>query len=439
MLQNTIHRPAARMALATLTAAALLAACGGGSEPAHDSPAAQAVAQACPLPEPVLLHVNTQDAAPILDRENYVRAALQLPAADAADQAQELSVRIRGRGNSTWTAMKKKPYKLKLDDRVGLLGLPAGKDWALLANHADKTLLRNELAFCMARAQGMPYTPDSRFFELNLNGSYDGVYQLTHKTYPVEDRIKADAKPGSGAPDDSVDAFLLELDFAHRKNDWIQTQSGLYYNIRFDSDAEQMLRITDWMNSLEALIADRSDPERLQKVGAVMDLASLADLFLVNELAANPDGWLSSMYLYRLQGGLLTFGPVWDFDQAFGPTVHNLNPEGWLHINRDPYDQYNGYFRELMTEPGFADIVRQRWQHLAALVPHLVEHLHQSAAALDAAQQRNFQRWPILDEPIFTNVFALGSYTAEVDYVAQWLSQRARWIDANFESFLAAF
>ncbi|WP_313080216.1 CotH kinase family protein [Pulveribacter sp.] len=418
--------PTSRLPLAiAATALFALGGCGGGSGSNTPSEPAPDISQSCPLPTATALAIDTQQARPILNKEDYVSAALRFAGTDGA----ALDARIRGRGNSTWD-MPKKPYKLKLDNKAGLLGMPDGKDWALLANYADKTLLRNELSFCIARTMGLPYTPDARTTELTLNGQYDGVYQLTNKTYAIEDQVKADARQAGGAPQAGAafnDAFVLEIDFALREDHWFHSASGMPYNFTSDTDEPQRARIEQWFNALETLIRDRADPGRLRKVAALVDLQSLADYYLVNELVANVDTYQSSTYVHRRRDGLLTFGPVWDFDQALGPTKHNRAPQGWLLRNRP----YNWYFKELLGEPEFAALVEQRWKHLARHVPSYQRFFRESAAALDAAQQRNFVRWPILGEYVFTNVIALGTYRAEVDYLDTWLGQRAQWMDVN--------
>lgn len=410
---------------------ALLVSCGGGSSTsAEPPPAAPDISALCPTPSVTQLDIETENRQPVESLEQYVRTTLHWssPFAHSAN----MQARIRGRGNSTWH-MDKKPYKLKLDEKAPLLGMPAGKDWALLANHADKTLLRNELSFCIARTLGLPYTPDSRMAEVTLNGSYDGVYQLTNKTYPAEDRVKADLQQ-NGDSATFNDAFVLEVDFALRETHWFHSQSGMPYNFTSDNDAQQRARIQAWFNELETIIADRSDPHRLAKVGALVDLQSLADFYLATELTASVDTYQSSTYVYRLRDGRLTFGPVWDFDQALGPTQHNHDPRGWLLLERP----YNWYFREMLNEPGFAELVQQRWRFLRDRVPSYLQFARNAATALDEAQRRNFVRWPILDEYVFSNVIALGSYQAEVNYMVQWLEQRARWIDANTSAWAPA-
>ena len=83
----------------------------------------------------------------VLDLENYCSGNFVILDPDKHySETDDLrgSMRIRGRGNSTW-GMPKKPVKLKFDTKSEVLGMPAEKDWALLANYADKSLLRNSL------------------------------------------------------------------------------------------------------------------------------------------------------------------------------------------------------------------------------------------------------------------------------------------------------
>lgn len=58
------------------------------------------------------------------------------------------AIQFKGRGNSTWK-MDKRGYQIKLDKKQNLLGIGNGKSkkWVLLANQADRTLLRNKVAY----------------------------------------------------------------------------------------------------------------------------------------------------------------------------------------------------------------------------------------------------------------------------------------------------
>ena len=87
-------------------------------------------------------------------------------------------MKIKGRGNSTW-GLPKKPYKIKFETKTSLLDEPADKEWVLLANYYDKTLVRNEIAFYMGRMSNLDYTPSSNFVNVYINEKYNGIYQLS--------------------------------------------------------------------------------------------------------------------------------------------------------------------------------------------------------------------------------------------------------------------
>ena len=47
---------------------------------------------------------------------------------------------IRGRGNSTWSDVSKRPYKFKLSNKADLFGMGKSKEWALMANYYDDSI-----------------------------------------------------------------------------------------------------------------------------------------------------------------------------------------------------------------------------------------------------------------------------------------------------------
>ena len=81
------------------------------------------------------LRIQTQNSAPIQTKETYLQATYELH-----DETGVISgnTDIRGRGNSTWYWVKK-PYRLRLANATELLGMPANRHWALLANYAAET------------------------------------------------------------------------------------------------------------------------------------------------------------------------------------------------------------------------------------------------------------------------------------------------------------
>ena len=100
---------------------------------------------------------------------------------------------ISGRGSGTWF-FEKKSYNLKLNGSADLLGMGAGKKWALLANVIDESHLRNKLIYDFAREIGSysGFAPNCEHVDVYLNGTYVGLYLLTEKAEIAENRVEAD-------------------------------------------------------------------------------------------------------------------------------------------------------------------------------------------------------------------------------------------------------
>src|SRR5690606_7940140 len=95
-------------------------------------------------------------------------------------------------------------------------------------------------------------------------------------------------------------------------------------------------------------------------------------------------------------------------------------------------ERFNGwYFNTLMEEPKFRALRDARWKYLSSQLQRVDEFVKNAALAMDASQARNFERWPILDQWVWPNVLVLGSHEAEVQYLRDWIAERARWIDQN--------
>ena len=109
---------------------------------------------------------------------------------------------IKVRGNSTAEAPKK-PYKIKLDTKQNLFGMGIAKKWVLLANCFDPTMLRNALAFDLAKELGLAYTSQYTFAEVWMDGTYLGCYQLTEPVEAKNTRVNIDADEGD---------FLIEYE-----------------------------------------------------------------------------------------------------------------------------------------------------------------------------------------------------------------------------------
>jgi len=54
-----------------------------------------------------------------------------------------------------------------------------------------------------------------------------------------------------------------------------------------------------------------------------------------------------------------------------------------------------------------------------------------NVSLLGDAVNRNFERWPILNEYVWPNNYVGGSYESEIEYLKQWIHTRFLWLDDN--------
>lgn len=384
-------------------------------------------------PEDRLPTITLDTSGAPIDHDNYVNAFMTITATDEAP-AYSGTLKIKGRGNSTWS-MPKKPYRLKLDVKSGLLGMHSDKNWALLANFADKTLLRNAVAQSTGMRLGMAWSPDSRYAKVVLNGSYVGVYQLIETIRVDHNRIDiAEIEPGDVAPPEVTGGYVFEIDSRLGCDVSLQFVTVRGVPICIDTPDEDAIvtpqydYLTGYIQATEDAInaADFADPAHGYR--AWLDPASFIDWFLVNELTANVDAaGFSSIWNYKDRNGLLQRGPLWDFDLGNGNAdyCHCADPQGfWV---RD-----GTWYNRLFTDPAFAAQVRARWDAVKAdafdTLPALIDA---QAATLRGAVDANFVRWPILDTYTWPNVVITGSWEGELDYSKDWFRQRVDWLDAN--------
>jgi CotH kinase protein len=383
------------------------------------------------------LSLNTESSVPIISRVDYVAGSYALVSADSLPLAQG-TLEIKGRGNSTW-AMPKKPYRLKLTTSTSMLGMPANRHWVLLANYADKTLMRNDLTFELSRQLDMAYTPRADWVHLQLNGQYEGLYQLVEHVRIGSERIDI---PELNVADTTAalitGGYLLEIDETAGEAfcfNGPRTASMVFcaqnpealHEARW---SKHRAYITGYIAQLEEALFGPQFADPTVGYAAYLDVASVVDYFLINEVLRNFDGDLRrSTFLTKPRGGKLAFGPVWDFDLAIGNAELGGadKPDGW-HIRLAPW-----YVR-LFEDPAFSARVRERWRQLKSdgSLTRLQQLVDTRATYLSVEQRRNFQRWPILDVWVWPNRIVTGSYEGEVAAMKSWLSSRVAWMDAEF-------
>jgi hypothetical protein len=390
-----------------------------------------------------VVQISTAGNATIASTDTYVTGAVTITpgTANTTDVAYSGTMEIKGHGNTTW-AMPKKPYKIKLDSKSALLGMPAQKNWVLLANYDDKSLLRNAAALYSGTFTKLAWSPHSRFVEFYLNGEYEGNYELTEQIEIDKNRLKITEMDDTDISGEAVTGgYLLEFDTENQPDDILFPISGVTFDLHDPDPAEpaQLTYIENYLQlASDALYSGKfTDPDT--GYAQYLNTTTFIDWYLVEELFKNNDAIdYSSCYIYKDMNGKLNMGPLWDFDIAAGNVNYNGNdsPTGWwLRSNSAPFPQWT---ERLFEDPAFAAAVAARWNQLKPQFQTLPAWINQNAAALQQSQENNFQRWPILGQNVWPNSEVAGSYQGEVTFLNSWLTTRIAWLDAQFNATTAA-
>lgn len=310
------------------------------------------------------------------------------------DKNGELELNIlsdfKGRGNSTWM-MPKKPYAIKLSSKAEVMGMPKHKRWVLLANWVDRTLLRNDIAFEIAKkCPALPWTPRGEFVELYLNGKHRGNYYLCEHIKIDKNRVNIDEIDEETPETDLSGGYLLEFDtYSDAEINYFYTKhKNLPVTIK-EPDEEVITSwehpaytyIQNFVNSVE----DALEKGNYSEIESLIDVKSYAEWWLLYNLVGNLEpAHPKSCYMYKKRNGKLYAGPAWDFDCAtFIP-----GRKGALITQALWY----GY---LFKHDSFKSLVKERWLALKPEFEKVLTYIDEKAEYIRESNEINLEMWPV--------------------------------------------
>jgi hypothetical protein len=361
---------------------------------------------------------------------------------------------IHVRGNSS-REYEKKQYALETRDAAGEdidvapFGLPEEEDWILQGPYSDKTLMRNHLMFQWARSIGR-YAPRTRFVELfmaddgqELNAShYRGVYVFAEKI--KRDKNRVDVEKLTEADNEEPDVqggYLIKRDWLDGNEiitDVYNDELVITYPKADNMTDAQRTYLGNYLNDFESALKKEDGSYR-----DYADMDSFIDQMMMMELSRNVDAYVLSTYMHKKRDGLLTMGPIWDFNGSLGNADYfeSREIEGWHYENAEfPADNPNGFhwYAQMLKDDTFQTRLRERWTtHRSGpwSDASFAADIDQVATLLAEAQVRNFERWPVLGTQVWPNDYDANgrqTYEEEVAYFKSWLTERAAWLDTQW-------
>lgn len=443
----------------------------------------------------------------------YVGCTVTLTDTDEAVQLDRVGAQVKVRGNWT-TVYDKKPLRIKFDEKQSMLGLNDGgeyRNWVLLAEYKDCSMLRNKTALSVSRdilgRDGL-YAADAEFVEVYINGKYRGVYLLTEMQQVNEGRVDITEPEkdyegwdigyflefdGNFTNENGNNAFyvdfadnapLVPFDGSGGSGRTMKCQPeygddpddpkkpvGITVKSDINSD-EQIDFITEFVNGTYDIMYHAAYDDKAyvfnddlhidieedpcitprEAVERVVDVDSLADMYIISELTCDADIYWSSFFMSADFGEngdrKLRFEAPWDFDSAMGNKERCIDGTGFYAANIVPdvnggvsgggeYDTINPWLAVLMYEDWFTDIIREKWTDAydSGVFSEAVDMIREDTESYSSAFERNYERWDNLrDKSAFSSELSRAAANCKThgeaaDQLADWLDKRVTFLN----------
>ena len=353
---------------------------------------------------------------------NYETASISVSNGEANTDITAAAGGVKVRGNYTLDYVQK-GIRIKFEKKQSMLGLNGNekyKSWVLLADYKDNSNTNNFLSFFMAnnmlRADGL-YSSDSRHVNVYLNGQYWGVYLLAEQQQEGDTRMNV-SKVATDYQGTDI-GYICELDYYYDQENLALGGDYTFtmnyegnsltnfdgdtvrdfirgYTIKSDTynDAQRNF-LKNYLQNCYKLMYSAAKQNTFYKfnddhsalvpaaagefasakecVEAAVNVQSLVDMYLLQDIACDPDVGYSSFYLdvdmSEAGDKKLTFEAPWDYDSGYGVTTRMEDPTSGTFAanhkgqNKQPYYP-NAWFTVLIHEDWFMDMIQQKWQEM---------------------------------------------------------------------------
>lgn len=381
-----------------------------------------------------ILAIMTDDQKPVQSKEEWVKGRITLDPQQSNYTSYSGTMSIKGRGHNTW-GQPKKPYSIKLSEKAPLMGMNKHKRWVLLANASDRTLLRNRVAYHIGRLTELPWTSDTRFVDVILNGKFIGNYLLTEQIRVDENRVNiTEAEKGMDAEEVG---YLLEFDRYVEENYFYTERRQLPVNIKSpDEDiltSAQKEYISNYVNKVEELLYDNEEIDAAYR--QMIDIDTFIDWWIVVELTENRDTKLpGSCYMYKETKGKLCAGPLWDFDLTtfLGSTHSFMHYDYEVDLINPQYTNRNLWYKKLFTDPLFKARAKERWNQYKPFFEKVVDFIDEEKSAIEVSAIRNWELWTLSQG---SNRDENLSWEEAVQKLKENYNTRLNWLDSQINQW----
>ena len=187
-----------------------------------------------------------------------------------------------------------------------------------------------------------------------------------------------------------------------------------------------------------------------QAVEDVVNVQSLADMYIISELTCDADIYWSSFYMDADFGPdgdkKLTFEAPWDFDSSMGNKDRCLNGKGFYASNIIPdvdgweYNKANPWLMVLAYEDWYQDIIKEKWTKAFdnGVFTKTIKMIQDDASQFQDEFKKNYKKWNnIINNEEFANELSKPASKCKnqleaADFLAEWLTNRVDFLNSQW-------
>ena len=385
--------------------------------------------QATNLP---LVIINTEDSIEPFDKETYITCTVTIIKDNKIVTKEKAKIKLRG--NST-SRLDKKSYRLKFDSKQKILGMPAkARNWAIIANYSDKTLMRYLVAHKISSLFELKYSPACESVDMIVNGEFQGNFGFCDQMEEGKGRIEVTEMDETCIEEPEVTGgYVIAADGWSRQggDKYYLSDKGVVLVIKYPKDndlvKEQETYILNAFNKVE--------DECYNNITDKIDIDTFCKYLLVEDLTGNGETfWSTYMYKER-EDDKIYFGPVWDFDLAFdnnNRVYPTLEKKDFIYKYDLSAGTMNTLATKILSNQNVIKRLKETWSSFIqskVTKNKILNYISEIIDKINESQKLNFIRWDILNTKILLNPVARGSFEAETDYLKYFIVQRFDILD----------
>ncbi|OUM58719.1 Non-catalytic module family DOC2 [Piromyces sp. E2] len=260
-----------------------------------------------------------------------------------------------------------------------------------------------------------------------------------------DDEQEEEKKYGD-VPNDLLNMTIKSDIYSQEQHDFIETYINNVYKIIYEAVYnKKSIKFNDNYSD----VMDAPGFTLREAIENVIDVNSLADMYIISELTCDADLFISSFYMdvdFGKNGSKkLRFEAPWDFDSGLGIKNVCVNGQGFyagnafLDSSTSSY-QVNPWLTIMMYEDWYQDIIRNKWTKAYdnGVFSRTIDMIQTDSKKYEEAFTRNTQKWDnevrrgILGYEIIDREKQCITEADSAAYVVEWLEARVDFMNNHW-------